>query len=613
MSSLREYILTSRYLQSGESTFEDIAKRVSNALGTTENEKQAFYNAMVNKLFLPGGRTLACAGSKRVLIPNCVVLPVNDTLEDIFETQKRAALLQQAGCGLGFNFSNLRPAGYPCVRTGGKSSGPISYINHYSGAFQIVQQFNRSGANIGILSIEHPDILAFIHMKDDPNVLNNFNISVLITKRFMDQLKHNPNELWYCRFNGEDVKPRAITYDGKYNVLDITSADITANELWDEIVHAAWSSGEPGLLFEDRMNENNLLLDVLGKMDGVNPCGELALYPNECCNLGSINLEEFCDVNPNYGSTSLDELIPFVHFDKLHDTIALATIFLNRVIDNMEIPDAHLRKFVKVLRRIGLGFMGFADMLIKLKVAYGSPLSIQLMERIGKTFRETTQLVTRSLVSTYGSVAQRLKSAITTSHEYFPLTTDVEKIMAIRDDDELNRIANIACTCIPPTGSTSMIFEVSTGIEPYFSVAYRRYVKQAGINEIVLNKHLETYLRNEGLYTDGVLNDIVNNGLQNCECIPNHVKEVFSTAQDITPSAHILMQAAAQKYIDNSISKTCNFVNSASKDDVKRIYELAYELHCKGTTVYRDGSRSSQVLTDTSRSPSVDSCSSGMC
>lgn len=751
MTSLSQYILNSRYLQPNEQTFDDVAKRVSKAISNNSTEEESFYDIMHQKKFVPGGRTLACAGTSRKLIPNCVVLPVEDTLADIFETQKRAALLQQAGCvipgtrlrtdngdiiinehvgkivnvwngyqftealvkltgfdedvfevklvdgrslictlnheflsnvsetiklselmvnerkviytnihknvtthpemgfvqiksieykwnspyvycvttlddshcamfndivthncGLGFNFSKLRPAGYPCVRTGGKSSGPISYINHYSSAFQIVQQFNRSGANIGILSIEHPDIIPFIHMKDDLQKLNNFNISVLMTKRFMDTLREAPDTIWKCKYNDQYVLPRYITYDEKFVIRDISEIEITVQELFDEIVHAAWKSGEPGLLFEDHMNEYNLLESVLGRIDGVNPCGELALYPNECCNLGSINLEEFCTEREDYNEIDLEGVLKYVDTNDLIRTIKIATVFLNNVIDKMDIPDDHLAKFVKTVRRIGLGLMGFADMCIKLKIAYNTQVARELMVYITGLMKEYSHKTSEELCGKYGSVYDRLLIA-DKEGGILPDGSDVSKCC-----DILKKMANCNCTCIAPTGSTSMIHNVSTGIEPFFSVAFRRTIMNTGKTEIVINKHLEKYLKDNSIYSDDVLNDIVDNGLASIEYIPDYVKSVYVTAQEMTPDDHIMMQASAQANIDNSISKTCNFTNEATEEDVARIYNLAYELHCKGTTVYRDGSRYSQVLTDSKKknmpkSLSVDTCASGMC
>ena len=822
MAYLTDYILSTRYLRFNEKSYDDICERVSKAIGTTEEERKQFLQFMQKKEFVPGGRTIACAGTDKRLIPNCVVLPVEDTLEGIFDTLKRAAILQQAGCGLGFNFSTLRPASFQCVRTGGAASGPISFMNLYSHAFKIVQQYNRSGANMGIISIDHPDVLAFIHMKDNLSVMNNFNISVMLTKEFMDKLRDSPDELWFCTWKNEKLKPRFITYDKDMLVQDISELDITVKELWLEIVTAAWNTGEPGVLFHHNTNATNSLKPYYGDIMAVNPCviagtklltdngpvnieehvgevlnvwngyeftsalvkitghdetvfdveledgrrltctkghkfiideygtraslellmkykrmviytnvwdegesegksigvtaltsdatqsfapasttnstptstsdvttnstltsthastspahvpahtstcthavtqsfthinitqskigpiriksitenpnkapivycvttlndshtatfneivtgncGEIGLYSNECCNLGSINLEEFCSVNPIYNSP-FEEVIKFIHTDKLHECSKLAITFLNRVVDKLDIPDKDLRVFVLILRRLGLGIMGFADMLIKLKVPYNSDLGRKVMEYVLNIIKTASHERSKELVNDYGSVSERMqnpKRYITVQDEGD--THSIEKITkllrtneGLNEDHLLSTAANCACTCIAPTGSTSMIHNVSSGIEPYFALAFKRSLKGKLQDEVVMNKHLEAYLRENDLYNDNVINTIIEQGISAVEEISPEVKSIYITAQKMKPEDHILMQVSAQKYIDNSISKTCNFPHDASIEYVSTIYEMANEGLCKGVTVYRDGCRDNQVFVSTEK------------
>ena len=768
MAYLAEYILSTRYLRYNEKTYDDICERVSKAIGSTDEERKQFLQFMLKKEFVPGGRTIACAGTDKRLIPNCVVLPVEDTLESIFDTLKRAAVLQQAGCGLGFNFSTLRPASFPCVRTGGAASGPISFMNLYSHAFKIVQQYNRSGANMGIISIDHPDVVAFIHMKDNLSVMNNFNISVMLTKEFMDKLRDSPDEMWLCSWNGEKLKPRYITYDKDMLVQDISELDITVKDLWLEIVTAAWNTGEPGVLFHHNTNATNVLKPYYGDIMAVNPCvvkgtklltdkgalnidehvgetvnvwngykftpalvkitghdqtvydvtledgrtltctkghtfiideygsraslelllkyktmtiytnmdadaetftssigpvrikcvrenavkadtvycvttydeshtatfngivtgncGEIGLYSNECCNLGSINLEEFCSVNPEYESR-IDDVIKYIDVNRLRECSKLAITFLNRVIDRLDIPDRDLRVFVLILRRLGLGIMGFADMLIKLKVPYDSKTGREVMEYVLNVIKTASHERSKELVDMYGSVSDRMLAP----KRYIYIRDDadelsVEKITkllrtneGLKDDIHLSVYANCACTCIAPTGSTSMIHNVSSGIEPYFALAFKRSLKGKLQNEIVMNKHLERYLKENDLYNDEIINYIIEHGIECVNEIEPKVKRIFITAQKMKPEDHILMQVSAQKYIDNSISKTCNFPRDASVGYVATIYEMANEGMCKGVTVYRDGCRDNQVFIATEKkeemrhSMSIDGCRSGSC
>lgn len=492
-------------------------------------------------------------------------------------------------CGLGFNFSKLRPAKFECKRTGGAASGPISFLNLYAHAFKIVQQYNRSGANMGVLSIDHPDVISFIHIKDDLEKLTNFNISVLITERFMKQYLEDPNSEWLCMFNNQLIKPRWITYTPELIVEDVTEMTITCKDLFDELVTSAWQTGEPGVLFEGNINNNNLLKDILGSINCVNPCGEIPLYDNECCNLGSINLEEFVVNN-------------YVDFNELARVSSIATTFMNNVIDKLHIPDKELSDNVLLLRRLGLGIMGLHDMLIKLQIPYSSEEARDLISRVMDCINTSANKQSEVLTTKYGSVTQRLAAA-------------GYNIPSNPSNHKLSTRANCACTCIAPTGSTSIIHTVSSGIEPYFSLAYKRTIKGELQDEVFVNKHLKQYLIQQNMYNNDTLNKIITQGIDSLD-IPEHIKKVFQTAQQITPTDHILMQATAQKHIDNSISKTINLDNSATVDDIRNVLLLAYKQGCKGCTVYRDGCRDSQVFINLKQDEPVNGvkmCKSGSC
>lgn len=593
----RNYILETRYLAENEHSFEDIIARVSKHIANSSSDQSTFYNIMLSKKFIPAGRTLAYAGTNHKLNPNCVVLDIHDSMEGIYDTLKRATVLQKHGCGLGFNFSELRPAGYKCVSSGDIASGPLSYMSVYSHSFKIVQQHGRSGANIGILSIEHPDILGFIHMKDDLRKFTNFNISVLITPRFINQLKQNPSSKWLCSYKNTLSKPRLIDYNDEFVYTDISEIDITVEELWQEIVHAAWSTGEPGLLFEDNINKQNPLKHIFGNIKSCNPCGEVVMYENECCNLGSINLEEFCEENPNFNST-FDEIKHFIKITDLQQTTHTAIEFLNRVIDYLDIPDERLDKNVKLLRRIGLGIMGLADMLIKLKVSYDSSLGRTIAGYVLQTIYNSAEETSRKLISQYKSVYERLDE-----NGY-----DLTKITAV-ENNYLQTHANVGLLAIAPNGSTSLIFNVSSGIEPYFSLAYKRTLKGQLQPEIVMNKHLEKLLKSNNLYNESIINQIISdNSLVNIKELDKNYVEIYKTAQTMSYEAHVLMQVEAQKYVDNSISKTCNLAQDTSEQVTSEILLKAYELGVKGITIYRDKSRESQVFQLVK-----DTCKDGKC
>jgi ribonucleoside-diphosphate reductase alpha chain len=596
-------ILFNRYANSEDiindnpdDTYLNICTRVCSVI-KDETLRNEIYNLMSNKRFVPAGRTLTLCGTKQPLIPNCLVLSIEDSLIGIFDTLRRAAICQQSGMGLGFNFSSLRPC-WESTHNGCKASGPISFMNMYSKTLKIIQQKSRGGANMGILNVDHPDILSFIHAKDDLSLLSNFNISVFITKEFMEKLRETPDELFVCTFNGKPFKPRRLIHDYEFVVTSINEVDITYRELWDEIIRGSWKSGEPGVVFDENINATNKAFPYLGKIDCTNPCSEVPLYANETCNLGSVNLERFCDeidLNDafwidNDETDALKYVLGYVHVDKFESCVRNAVIFMNIVVDNLQIPDKDVATFVPILRRIGLGIMGLHDMLIKLKIPYGSKLSLALVEFIVKTLNEQSLCVSRELVKKYGSVAERL---LKYRDSGLYKLDNIEQLMR---DEYLNTHANIELTSIAPTGSISMIINTSSGIEPYFDLTYRRRISKQLIKDVVINKHLKQYLEKNNLMNSDNIEKIMEFGIKNCNFIDRRMKKVFKTSQRINVEKHIKMQASAQKNTGNAISKTCNLPNSSTTDDVYKTFMTAYENGCKGVTVYRDGARPLQVF-----------------
>lgn len=581
---LDEYILTTRYFTSGESTYAELVERVSRGISSTDEEYHSFLKMLNNKYFLPGGRTLSLAGTNGQLIPNCVVLPIEDSISKIFKTLKRSGILQQAGCGMGYSFSKLRPAGMDCSRTSSTASGPISFMNLFSDASRVIQQKGRSGANIGVLDISHPDIVSFIHAKSSLSVMNNFNISVLVSNEFMQRVVSNDKNNWICTWNGTELNPRLVTYNENMILSDISPITITPAELFDEIIDQMWRTGEPGILFGDNINSENELAPYLGNIDATNPCGEICLYPNECCNLGSINLEEMCDESPNWNPVSIDDVLSYIKIDCLYSTTKLAIDFLNNVIDKLNIPDKKLSENVLKLRRIGLGIMGLADMFIKLRIPYDTQLARDVCEYIMQLISQAAHEESELLVSKYKSVGERLNIPIL-----------------------LNR-SNCACTCIAPTGSTSMIYNVSSGIEPYYGLTVRRLIRSANEFDkskemILINKHLEHIMKLNNIWSDENIDKLESEGIDSLN-LPNEVKQVFKTSLDIKPIDHVLMQASAQQFVDNSISKTINFRNNVTKSEIRDAVLCAWKHKCKGITAYRNGSRENQVFSE---------CKNGKC
>lgn len=555
-------VLEKRYLMKDSSgapteTVEQLFERVAFSVAAADNsyddaesaKKSAdkFYEMMTNLEFLPNSPTLMNAGRPLGQLSACFVLPIEDTMEDIFEAVKQAALIHKSGGGTGFSFSRLRPKGSVVNSTGGVASGPISFMKVFNTATEAVKQGGtRRGANMGILQVDHPDILEFISCKADTSEINNFNISVAITEEFMDAAIKGEDYFLRDPHNGEIA--------GKLN----------AKAVFEKIVDSAWQNGEPGIVFIDRLNRDNVV-PAQGRIESTNPCGEQPLLPYESCNLGSINLMEM--VKTHDGRAQVD-------YDKLAATVEGTVHFLDNVIDVNRYPIEQIDFVTRQTRKIGLGVMGFADLLMLLGVAYNSESGVAMGERIMKFINEHAAKASRELAQIRGA---------------FPLFG--ESIFSGQP-----ALRNATCTTIAPTGTLSIIAGVSGGMEPLFAFAFIRNVMD-NTEMIEVHPVLKAELERRGIYSDELLKKIIAEGsLQHIDEIPDDIKAVFVCAHDVSPEWHIKMQAAFQRHTDNAVSKTVNFPNAATRQDVKDAYILAYKLDCKGVTIYRDGSRDSQVL-----------------
>ncbi len=513
---------------------------------------EKFYLAISQLRFLPNSPCFHGAGRKLQQLSACFVLPIHDSLESIFETLKHAALIHHSGGGVGYSFSQLRPKGSYIASTGCRSSGPISFMKVFNvAAAEVTSGSVRMGANMGILQIDHPDIEPFIHAKEDGTSLTQFNLSVAITDTFMQALAEDKEY--------ELINPHDKQVAGKRS----------AKKIFNQIVHNAWRNGDPGVVFIDTINksESNFLPDHY-RVESTNPCGEQPLYPYESCVLGSINLTKF---------VTQDDL----DWTSLSQTVSTAVHFLDNVIDCNDFVIPQIEKMTKSTRRIGLGVMGFADVLIALNVSYSSEEAIEWAEKIMRFINETAKKASEELAEIRGA---------------YPL---FEQSSAYKQGEK--PIRNATRTTIAPTGTIGIIADCSPGIEPLFYIAYKRkslWSKDgAGVELMSINTAFERELKARGLYSQERMEKICNHGtIQDLTDIPTDLKKTFVTAHDISPEWHIKIQAAFQRHTNNAVSKTINFPNHATEEDVYQAYMLAYQLGCKGTTIYRDGSRSEQVI-----------------
>jgi ribonucleoside-diphosphate reductase alpha chain len=517
-----------------------------------EKVEESFYRMMTEFKFLPNSPTLMNAGQRLGQLAACFVLPVEDTMEGIFDSLKNAALIHKSGGGTGFSFSRLRSKNSRVGTTGGIASGPISFMKIFNTATEQVKQGGtRRGANMGILRVDHPDVMEFIQCKKDNKDLENFNISVSVTDAFMEALRDGASY--------ELIDPRDNKKVGTAN----------ASEVFESLVKQAWENGDPGIIFLDRINRDNPT-PALGEIESTNPCGEQPLLPMEACNLGSINLAKF---------VLKGEDGPVIDYEGLKDTVWWSVRFLDNTIDMSKYPLPEIEAMVKGNRKVGLGVMGFADMLYQLQLPYNSEAALQTAEEIMGFIQKESHQASVYLASERGP---------------FP---NFENSIFKGKEDSIYR--NATTTTIAPTGTLSIIAGCSSGIEPLFALSFVRHVMDNDeLGEV--NPYFETTAKERGFYSRELMERIaLKGGVSHMMDIPEDVRDVFVTAHDVTPEWHVLMQAAFQKYTDNAVSKTVNLPKDASIEDVKKVYLLAYKLGCKGVTIYRDGSKENQVLSFT--------------
>ncbi len=551
-------VLEKRYLARDENgkpmeDVEGLFRRVADAVAASdaafgagaEQSAETFRTLMERLDFLPNSPTLMNAGRPLGQLSACFVLPVEDSMEDIFEAIKRAALIHKSGGGTGFSFSRLRPKGSTVNTTGGVASGPVSFMRVFNMATEAVKQGGtRRGANMGLLRVDHPDILEFIDCKKDNADITNFNISVGVTEAFM----------------------RAAEKGEEYDLVDPHTkkavARLNAKDVFEKIVDAAWRNGEPGIIFLDRLNRDNVVPDV-AEIESTNPCGEQPLLPFEACNLGSVNLSHMLAADKK----DLD-------WEKLGKTVKDAVHFLDDVIDANRYPLPEIDAMTKKTRKVGLGVMGWADLLLELGIPYNSDEAVALAGRVMEFIEKAAREESAELAKARGT---------------FPLFAE----STLKDGVPLR---NATVTTIAPTGTLSIIAGCSSGVEPVFAFVFIRNVMD-GTELLEVNPVLRRVLEARGLYTEELMKKIAKEGsLAHIAEIPEDIRRVFVCAHDISPEYHIRMQAAFQDHTDNAVSKTVNFPNSATREEVREVYELACRLGCKGVTIYRDGSRDSQVL-----------------
>lgn len=549
-------VLERRYLQKNDKgavieTPKDLFERVAQNVAKIDRKydhtadvnttAKAFYEMMATFRFMPNSPTLMNAGTSIGQLSACFVLPVDDDMASIFDAVKNAALIHQSGGGTGFSFSRLRPQ-FDVVRTTqGVASGPVSFMRVFDVSTDVIKQGGkRRGANMGVLEVTHPDILDFISVKEKEGLLTNFNISVALSDKFMESIEGGSIDLINPR-TGQPVRR------------------VRSKIIFDMLVYNAWKSGDPGIIFLDRINRDNPT-PKLGNIEATNPCGEQPLLPYEACNLGSINLGKFVKDDGK------------IDWQGIQETVIHAVHFLDNVIDLSKFPIKKIEEVVKGNRKIGLGIMGWADMLLKLGIPYNSDDALKLAHKIMKFISGTAHEQSQSLAKKRGE---------------FPNCRN-----SIYD----KQYRNATLTTIAPTGSISIIAGCSSGIEPLFAIAFIRNVME-GTELLEVNETFKKLMVDKGLYSDDLVREILKSGtLQHIKIIPDDIKKVFVTAHEISPEWHIRMQAAFQHYTDNAVSKTVNLPNNATPSDVEKIYLLGWKLGVKGITVYRDVSKSDQPM-----------------
>ncbi|MSQ25733.1 MAG: vitamin B12-dependent ribonucleotide reductase [Dehalococcoidia bacterium] len=514
---------------------------------------EEFYHMMSKLEFLPNSPTIMNAGRDLQQLSACFVLPVPDDMQGIFASATHTAMIHKSGGGTGFAFSRIRPENDVVGSTGGIASGPVSFIRIFDTATEVVKQGGtRRGANMGILSVQHPDVLKFIHAKDDDKSLQNFNISVAVTEKFMDAVERGTDY--------DLINPRNGQVTGRHN----------AREVFDQLVNSAWKTGDPGIIFIDRMNTaRSSPVPKRGPIEATNPCGEQPLYPYDSCNLGSINLAQMVTDLP----------IRTVDWEKLERTVFTAVRFLDNVVTMNRYPIAQIEEVSKSIRRIGLGVMGWADMLLMMGAPYDSEEALHLAEQVMAFIQEKADEASMALAEERGAFPDWDDSV------YGPLGPLGPR-----------RLRNSTRTTIAPTGTISIIANCSSGIEPLFALSYSRTVME-GTKLIEVNPYFEAVARREGFYSQEMMEELARRGsVKGMPGVPQWVQRLFVTSHDIAPEWHVRMQAAFQRFTDNAVSKTVNFGHDASVEDVRTVYRLAYKTGCKGVTIYRDGSKSMQVL-----------------
>ena len=569
-----DVVLRKRYLRKGPEgepleDFKSLFWRVASTIAAEEAKygrspygvdelAHRFYALMTSWRFLPNSPTLMNAGTELGQLAACFVLPVGDSMDEIFDAVKNAAMIHKSGGGTGFSFSRLRPHKARVGSTGGVASGPVSFMKIFNTATEQVKQGGtRRGANMGILRVDHPDIEDFIVAKEREGELNNFNISVALTEAFM-QAVENDEEYDLVAPHSKQVEKR-----------------LNAAKIFQSLVQKAWESGDPGIIFLDRINRDNPT-PKLGEIESTNPCGEQPLLPYEACNLGSINVAGFYDAAAEDG----------IDWKAFKDTIHLSVRFLDNVIDASQYPLPRITEMVRTNRKVGLGLMGWADLLFRLRIPYDSQEALNLAEKVMKFLQTESKSASKTLAA---------------EREPFPAYAE-----SVYGEKNLGPYRNATTTTIAPTGTLSIIAGCASGIEPLFALSFVRHVMD-GEKLLEANPYFEEALKETESHSKKLMEEVALKGsVAHMELVPENVRRVFVTAHDITPEWHVKMQAAFQKYTDNAVSKTVNLPKEATPEDIRRIYWLAYELGCKGVTVYRDGCKASQVLCTGDGAPAED-------